>query len=83
MSAQKETTKSIVISTRTKIETQKLIDEAGELRGQTRSEALATIINLGLPLYLKTVRKKFHRVKKSQRVEIHRAVLSGDSSSVR
>lgn len=83
MHAQKETTKSIVISTRTGVETQRLIDEAGELRGHTRSEALAAIIKLGLPLYLKTFRKKYQRIKKSQRVEIHRAVLNGDSSSVR
>lgn len=78
----KEKTK--VISTRTEIEIQELIDEAGQLRGHTRSEALGAIIKLGLPLYLKKFRKKYQRVKPpSQRAEIHRVALVGEPSSVR
>lgn len=81
MSAQKETTKSVIISTRTSEEIRSLLDRVGEQRGHSRAKALTEIVKLGLPLYLKTFRKK--HIKKSQRVEIHRAVLNEGSSSVR
>jgi hypothetical protein len=51
-----------VISTRTSIEVQQQIDEEGQLRGHTRSQALEQIIKLGLPRYLKKFRKKYERV---------------------
>lgn len=81
MMSDTKTTKEVVISTRTELKIQQQIDEQSELRGHTRSQAVAEIIKLGLPLYLKKFRKEFERVNRKSKVR--RAVLNGDSSSVR
>lgn len=68
--AKKET--AVVISTRTELEMQKSIDEAGQLRGHTRSQALEQIIKLGLPRYLRRFPKKYERIDGAAEVRVGR-----------
>lgn len=62
MSEQVEPDKNPIVSTRTDLEFKAALDEAAELRGHTRSQALEHIIKLGFPKYLKRFPKKYERV---------------------
>lgn len=62
MSEQIEQEKNPIISTRTDIEFKTALDEAAELRGHTRSEALEKIMKLGFPRYVKKFPQKYERV---------------------
>lgn len=62
MSDEQKPKETTVISTRTELLIQQQIDEEGQLRGHTRSQALEQIIKLGLPRYLKRFPKKYERV---------------------
>lgn len=57
-----EQDKNPIISTRTDIQFKTALDEAAELRGHTRSQALEQIIKLGFPRYKKQFPQKFERV---------------------
>lgn len=62
MSEQIEQKENPIISTRTDLEFKAALDEAAELRGHTRSQALEEILKLGFPRYQKKFPKKFERV---------------------
>lgn len=62
MSEQIEQKENPIISTRTDTGFKNALDEAAELRGHTRSEALEKIMKLGFPRYLKKFPQKFERV---------------------
>lgn len=62
MSEQIEQDKNPIVSTRTDLEFKAALDEAAELRGHTRSQALEKIIKLGFPKYLKQFPQKFKHV---------------------
>lgn len=62
MSEQIEQKENPVISTRTDIEFKSALDEAAELRGHTRSEALEKILKLGFPRYVKKFPQKYERI---------------------
>jgi hypothetical protein len=62
MAEETKTKETAIISTRTEIEVQRQIDEEGQLRGHTRSQALEQIIKLGFPRYLKRFPKKFEKI---------------------
>jgi hypothetical protein len=51
-----------IISTRSTLEFKTRLDEAAELRGHTRSQALDEILKLGFPRYIKKFPKKYERV---------------------
>lgn len=62
MSEQIDTKENPIISTRTDMEFKTALDEAAELRGHTRSQALEQIIKLGFPRYKKQFPQKYERV---------------------
>jgi hypothetical protein len=62
MAEQNEQEKNPIISTRTDLEFKAALDEAAELRGHTRSQALEEIMKLGFPRYMKKFPQKYERV---------------------
>jgi hypothetical protein len=65
MSEQVKQDENPIISTRSTLEFKTSLDEAAELRGHTRSQALDEILKLGFPRYIKKFPQKFERVETS------------------